>query len=169
MAEDAMSFVKPGMPIGARRLDPIADLPLVGVMSYLLLRDSWGWSYIRFVDPIDEIRKAEFIYAAFDGPRLVGFAVVNRLGDPRPGGKGNGQMWFSCWWVDPDYRRAGIGKMIYDECVKYMDAQPGFMYLSSENREMHSVLLRYGWVVVDDKSLNEAGDPTKIYFLSRGE
>lgn len=150
--------------INIRTVEP-TDLVTLGVWAYFLSKHSWGWDYP--IQPISEIRKADFIVGAFNGNEPVGFACVNRLASPD--GIDNGQMWLSAWVVVPEWRKRGIGRTLFDKCLRYMEspAREERMLLSTENTEIMDFFLTKGWTLLRDNTLNESGAPTAIFELKR--
>ena len=160
----SISMASARLPVAVRSVNP-TDLVTVGVWAYFLSKYSWGWSYP--VEPISEVRKADYIVGAYVGHEPAGFACVNRLASPD--GKDNGQMWLSGWVVAPEFRNRGLGGRLLDECLKYMKStdRTERMLLSTENTQIFDVFTRRGWKIIRNDTLNEAGDPTTIFELTR--
>ncbi len=148
--------------IAIRSIEP-TDLATLGVWAYFLSKYSWGWDYP--LQPINEIRKADYVVGAFALNEPAGFASVNRLASPD--GRDNGQMWFSGWVVAPEFRNRRIGAQLYEQCLRYMISpeRQQRMLLSTENASLTEVFLRRGWKILRDNTLNESGKPTTIFEL----
>ena len=121
---------------------------------------SWGKDYP--VDPADEIRRAEFGVGAWVGDKLVGFAGLSRAASPD--GINSRDLWFGYAVVLPAYRRRGVFRRIYDECLRHMRTSSEPVFSCSDNPLMIQFLVRRGWRFVR-ATKDESGSACLVFEL----
>jgi GNAT superfamily N-acetyltransferase len=137
----------------------IRDKLMLSTAGFLVSEYSWGHEYP--VNPLDEIRKAEFCVGAYAGnDHLVGFAGVSRFASPD--GWENGELWFAYAVVVPEFRQQGIFRRLYEACMSYATAQRGRILSCTDNPIVSSFLLTHGWHLCRT-AVDESGIDTEVF------
>ena len=140
----------------------VADETTLSMACFLVSEYSWGYDYP--VDPVKEIRKAEYRIGAFADEKLVGFSAVSRHASPDH--QDNGELWFSYAVVAPEFRGRGIFTSLYDSCLAYAKTVPGRFLSCTDNPIVERFLLAQGWHV-SRSTLDESDRSSTVFELYR--
>jgi len=130
--------------------------------SRLISKYSWGMDYP--ISPLHEIRQAEYSTGAYIADTLVGFAGVSRHASPD--GRDNGELWFGYAVVVPEWRGRGIFRMLYNTCMRYMEASSGRILCCTDNPMVESFILKHGWRMIR-KAQDESGAACIVFEYDR--
>ncbi len=120
---------------------PLSDEKTLRKIAALVTEYSWLPDYP--VDPLDELKKAEYIIGAYADDRLAGFGTVNRYSSPD--GRDNGEIWFGDAVVMPEFRNRGIYRNLYENRMDYVKDKPGKILSCTDSPLMEKFFLRHGW------------------------
>lgn len=129
------------------------------VCAEMIREYSWGVEYP--VDPWDELRQADYIAGCFSGEYLVGCASITRVASPD--GIGNDVPWFANVVVLPEYRKQGIMKKLYENCLEYCRATSEKKILTCTNNPvMEKFFENQGWQL-DRITKDESGGECNVF------
>jgi GNAT superfamily N-acetyltransferase len=102
------------------------------------------WLYPSDEDPMDQILRAEAIFAAQVEGLYVGFASVNRFASPDGQEDDGSVLWFEDSVVVPEWRRRGVNGLLQEDRMNYARAEEGRILTSSISPERDAYLERHG-------------------------
>ncbi len=139
-----------------------SDQKLLEEAANLVSEYSWGNDYP--IQPLDEIRVAEYRAGALKQNHLIGFGTVGRSFSPDT--LDNGELWIAHAVVDPEFRNQGVFKRIYDMQLSYAATQPGRILSCTDNPIVSDFFLKNGWKQIRE-TIDEAGDKSVVFEYNR--
>lgn len=128
-------------------------------MAEIVRNHSWGEEYP--IDPIDELKKSEYILGCFNNKKLVGFGTINRFSSPD--GLGNGLPWLSMTVVLPEFRNNGIYRELYEKRLEYLkNLGEKNVFVCTDNMIVENFLLKRNWNV-ERETKDESGGVCKVF------
>jgi len=118
-----------------------ADDSMIPKCAELIKKHSWGEHYP--LPALEELEKAEYIVAAFDGDRVVGCMSLNRHASPD--GKDIGKLWLAGAVVHPEYRGQKIFTRLYQRCLKYAQSKKEVMLSCTNCGYIERFITKRGW------------------------
>jgi GNAT superfamily N-acetyltransferase len=98
------------------------------------------------------------IIGAFSGQELVGFVMITQYGQPQ-----DSTVEWEAAWVNPDYRKTGLTKSIYEKVEKWTTDQ-GYRYVKSfireDNKRWLEIRRKLGFVEIGTKHVPRWADGT---------
>lgn len=133
--------------------------PVTQKCAQMIHQFSWGFDYP--VDALSELMQAKYIYGCFDGEKLVGCASVTHVASPD--GIDNEKPWFADWVVLPEYRRQGIGTLLYKGCMEYLKNEE-IVFSCTDNPLVEKFFLKKGWAF-NRITKDESGGTCKVFSI----
>ncbi len=128
----------------------------------IIRKYSWGIDYP--VDPLEELKKSEYIIGCFDGNNIIGLGAVSYNASPDE--IDNGLPWFCCAVVLPEYRKQGIYNTLYEKRLEYIkNKKEKFILTCTDNPLVERFLLKNKWVLYR-KTKDESSDICKVFKLN---
>lgn len=135
--------------------------PLIEECAYIVQKYSWGFDYP--VNPLNELKQAEYIIGCFDGKRIVGFGSITRISSPD--GKDNNKPWFADAVVLPEYRNKGIYTELYRKRLSFIKKQKeSVLFSCTDNPIIEKFLEKNNWILYRETK-DEKGDECKVFIL----
>jgi GNAT superfamily N-acetyltransferase len=141
---------------------PLSDEQTLKEIGELITKYSWFEGYP--VEPLDELRQADYIVGAYAGKTLAGFGAISRVASPD--GKDNGEWWFADAVVVPDFRRYGIYTKLYEARMRWLDGKPGRILTCTEVELIDDFMIAHGWHKIRDTKDEQGGD-CRVYEFDR--
>lgn len=125
---------------------------------------SWGKDYP--IQPIDEIRVAEYRVGVFDSYQLVGFGTVGRSFSPDS--LDNDELWVAHAVVAPEFRKRGLFRELYDRQLAYTKSQEGRILSCTDNPVVEKFFLENDWKEIR-KTNDDSGESCVVFEYKRND
>lgn len=136
------------------------ETTILNTAASLVSKYSWGSEYP--LNPIDEIKNAEYCIGAFNENRLVGFASVGYGFSPDK--KDDEKLWLAHAVVEPAFRKQGVFKKLYEMQINYSTSKKDAILTCTDNPIVEIFLQNHGWKKVRDTQ-DESGSRTTVFSL----